>query len=644
MYETTQTNAAASALNVLLVDDREGEFLLLRRLLDSLPKRPYRIHWASTAEEAILLVQQVPKLDVILLDVALGADRNGLDLLIDLVEQGLTAPCIMLTVLTDEEFEAQCIRAGAADYLIKSELSAAQLHRTIRHARERYRMQQALARSEQRYRTLAANFPKGAVLVIDADGHCHSADGAALTSLGIDAAAAPGTHIRELLGSELGELLSDRLSLMPDEGVRSFETTVAGRAFLAHLCALGDSHHQIVVQDITDLRGAEQAVLQSSRLASIGTLTGGVAHEFNNLHSLIIGNLERLLRSPPSDPAQVQRLQAVRDGVWRAAEVTRNLLSLARGFRTTFELGSLHDLVDETIGLIRHDFEANGIQLETHFDTLPNIWLQPSGIGQVLINLLINAKHALHGCTNPRVEVRAETRGTQAVLSISDNGCGIEASDLERVFTPFYTTKDPDQTSDGGTGLGLTVCRTIVVNHGGELSVRSEPNLGTTFALALPLNRMVPPADPAPQGVPSARLRAVRKRACDYTLMVIEDDDALRELICETLSDEGYHVTAAADGVEALDLLRQCLVHLVVVDLQLPRRSGWDFIEALHQQAKPPAVVVTSGHHLDPPDESHASLVDGFIAKPFELEQLCSTIACALSRRSERSHSGPSSR
>lgn len=487
MHEPFPTPAEPER-TILLVDDQEGEFLLVRRMLGSIRTRPYRVHWSSTAEEALLVVHQLPRLDAILLDVALGGERNGLDLLIDLVAQGLAAPCIMLTVHTDEAFEARCIRAGAEDYLSKSDLSAQQLHRAISNACERHRMRRELALSERRYRTLAANFPKGAVLGADRDGICCTADGSALPALGIDPRTAPTTPLLDLLQSDLGDRIAQHLASRAEPGVHSYETTINDHCMLVHHCAMGDDGHQLVFLDVTELRQAEATMLQSSRLAAIGTLTSGIAHEFNNLYAVIGGALERLMQPPSENPERRRRLQTVHDGIHRAAEVTRSLLALARGFRATFEYVALEQIVDETLALLDRDFADDGIAVERAFAPMPRLWLQPAGIGQVLFNLLLNARHACRGRDAPRITVRGALDGDDAVLSVEDNGCGIDPAQRERIFTPFYTSRTGTG-ADAGTGLGLTVCSTIVAHHDGRIDVRSEPGAGSCFTVRLPCQR-----------------------------------------------------------------------------------------------------------------------------------------------------------
>lgn len=632
-----QTATSRSQLPVLLIDDREGEYLLVKRLLAALPHQPYRLHWASTAEEALRLVDEVPGWHALLIDYNLGDTRTGLDLLADLGHAGTDAPMIVFTVVNDAELDRRCMTAGAADFLVKSELSATLLHRAISHAVERRRMQREVERSERRYRTLARHLPACAVLAVDASGRCASAHGQALNDLGIDSAAAEGATLHQVLPADLCELLHDHLDAAAAGDERSFEAVIAQRAYLVRLSPLpldeagGDGCCQVVLQDVTELRSAEQAAVQSARLASIGTLTGGLAHEFNNIHSLLLGHVERLHQVVGDGTGLTERVDIIRQGVWRAAEVTRNLLSFARGCGSTLALTDLDELIDETLRLVRHEYAGAGITLDLRLADLPKVWLQPAGISQVLINLLINARHAVEDRPERRITISTSREAGSVYLRVEDTGRGMSPEELRHAFDPFFTTK----LEVDGAGLGLTVCRTIVANHGGDIMAMSEPDLGSIITVSLPLRTVGDQADAtAAASDPAPRFR----RAADAAprrdhILVVDDDANLRALLEEVLVDQGWEVEQAGDGVEALDHLRRHPVDLVVVDLHMPRCDGWAFVDALRQQGDPPAVVLTSGHLDAAPDSQQHDLIDGFLAKPFTLDDLCATVARSLERR-----------
>lgn len=628
-----QTIGTTAQRPILLIDDREGEYLLVKRLLGTLPGHPYRLHWASTAEEALRLVDEHVGWHALLIDFALGDERTGLDLLADLKQAGTDAPMIMLTVVNDPELDRRCLAAGAADYLVKTELSASLLHRAISHAEERKRLSEELERSERRYRALAEHLPACAVLALDRRGRCSAVHGQALDAIGIEPAEALGRDLPAVLPADLAEQLHDHLESTIAGATHSFECNIGQRLYLVRLSPLpraddaDDDSCQVVLQDVTELRSAEQAAVQSSRLASIGTLAGGLAHEFNNIHSLLLGHVERLSHALAERSDLAERVEVIRRGVWRAAEVTRNLLSFARGCGNTLSLTRLDDLIDETLRLVDHEYTAAGIEFELHLADLPPVWLQPAGISQVLINLLINARHAMEGREFQRITIVTGREAGSVYLRIEDTGRGMTNEELKRAFDPFFTTK----ANELGGGLGLTVCKTIVANHGGNIMAASEPELGSTITVSLPLRKLADEDRPAEA--------AVLPRAADAPprhgdILVVDDDPSLRQLLDEVLVDEGWRVVQAADGVEALDHLRRSPVDLVVVDLHMPRCDGWSFVETLRQQDDPPSVIVTSGHLDAAPDSRHDAFIDGFLAKPFSLDALCAAVARCLDPRS----------
>lgn len=231
---------------------------------------------------------------------------------------------------------------------------------------------------------------------------------------------------------------------------------------------------------------AMRCLTESERAATVGLLAAGLAHEFNNLHAVADGNLELAQAQVGDDEKLAQRLTAARGALARATGLTRSLLGLSRPGGGERGLVELHRLVNETVDLIRPGLLADGIRIELDLAAVPAVPGDPHQLGQVVMNLLINASHAMHG--RPRKLLRLATRHAAAAveLIVADSGCGIAPEHHERLFQPFFTTKDGGDGRPGGTGLGLSVSRALVEAHGGSIAVDSRPGEGAAFTIRLP--------------------------------------------------------------------------------------------------------------------------------------------------------------
>jgi two-component system, NtrC family, sensor kinase len=233
----------------------------------------------------------------------------------------------------------------------------------------------------------------------------------------------------------------------------------------------------LMEQDITDRRELEAVVAQSGKLAALGQLAAGVAHEINNPLTAIIANAQILQRELPPGDERLESVELIAMAGARAAQVVRNLLDFARKEQSQRVLTNINETLRASLALVQHELVSRSVSL--HFkpdDGLPMILAAPDSLQGVWLNLLLNAIEAIDKQTGV-VQVISQHEDDNAVIIISDNGRGIPADRLERIFEPFYTTKGPGR----GTGLGLSVCRRIVEQHGGLISVESQLGLGTEF-------------------------------------------------------------------------------------------------------------------------------------------------------------------
>jgi PAS domain S-box-containing protein len=248
-------------------------------------------------------------------------------------------------------------------------------------------------------------------------------------------------------------------------------------------------------RDITERRRMEEALVRSERLAALGTLAAGIAHEFNNLNTIILGNADLVAMAQSLSPMASKRLDDIKAAAMRGATIAQNLISFGARDLSDLQPGSLSALADDALLRTEEDLRAEGISVVRRLVPTPTTLLSVGQMSQVIGNLLTNARHALLERPVKRIELETGTSpdGKSVYLTVSDTGCGIPKAHLSRVFSPFFSTKGEHsatgtpQSHVRGTGLGLSISHTIVSNHGGTLTVESREEIGATFTIRLPL-------------------------------------------------------------------------------------------------------------------------------------------------------------
>ncbi|MHC4887303.1 MAG: ATP-binding protein, partial [Planctomycetota bacterium] len=247
-----------------------------------------------------------------------------------------------------------------------------------------------------------------------------------------------------------------------------------------------------LTQEIRERQDLQGQLIRSERLAAVGTLAGGVAHEFNNINVSVLGFAELALMNSGLDKETRYYIEKVVRAAKRAKDITHNLLTFSSVVSGRREMSDINHICEESLELARGELEANHVTIRVEYGALPPICVDANQIGQVVLNLLINAGHALLERPVREVVLRTRRDDDHLLVEVEDTGCGIAREDQNRIFTPFYSTKGEHsngrtpQAHVKGTGLGLSTCQTIVDNHKGSLAVRSEPDKGSTFTLRLP--------------------------------------------------------------------------------------------------------------------------------------------------------------
>ena len=230
-----------------------------------------------------------------------------------------------------------------------------------------------------------------------------------------------------------------------------------------------------------------QQLLQAQKLSSVGALASSVAHEFNNILTTILNYAKMALRPTADEPSRTQALEKILKGSQRAATIVSSMLGFARNTSTQREDTDLVALMEEVLVLTEKDLSKHRIQIEKKFHGRPRACVVPAQIEQVLLNLVINARQAMPRGGYLRLDVREAPSTGMVEMRVSDTGTGIPPERLRLIFEPFFTTKEPDESGQGGTGLGLSVCRQIIDHHQGRIRVESLVGKGSTFTLKLPI-------------------------------------------------------------------------------------------------------------------------------------------------------------
>ncbi len=394
--------------------------------------------------------------------------------------------------------------------------------------------------------------------------------------------------------------------------------------------------------DVTERVALEEQLRQAQKLEAIGRLAGGVAHDFNNLLTVINGYSDLVLQSLATDDGLAAHVRDIRQAGERAAELTRQLLSFSRKQVVQPQVLDLNAVITAS-GTMLQRLIGEDVELTTRLAPhLDSVRADPGQIQLVLTNLAVNARDAMPGGGRFVIETGAvewsvaEARlhgarrpGRYVTFAASDNGCGIDPADRERIFEPFFTTKEPGK----GTGLGLATVFGIVSQGGGYIDVHSEPGSGSRFVIALPA---VPAREWADQP-PAPESEITGAVAPEATILLVEDEEAVRRIARLALETRGYRVLEAAEGRAGESLFDACggAVDLLVTDVVMPHMNGRQLAAALRARKPGLPVLFMSGYTRDVSEGGEVSERDDLLQKPFTPSMLARRVRAALAARAD---------
>jgi PAS domain S-box-containing protein len=463
-----------------------------------------------------------------------------------------------------------------------------------------------------------------------------------------------GFRPEELLGKRIGgitdpadrpamlELFDDLVYKRLSEGQIEYRAQHKNGAWLVFRASARPLHDETgsitgviaSARDITDQQRLQQQVIQSERLAAMGQMIAGVAHELNNPLTAILGVTE-LLRDQSTDENASRQLDLAHRQARRAAHIVQSLLVFSRPSTPRNTLLHLPDLLQRTLQLHEHSLRANHIQVDlVSRPDLPTVLGDSNQLTQVFLNLIVNAEQAIREVRERgTLRIRLGVVGDRVLITFQDDGVGIRREMLPRIFDPFFTTKRPGR----GTGLGLSICMAIVREHNGEISAQPLPDGGSVFTVSLPVctesvalaEPSAPSANPGQTGSPVANSSPRRRKK----ILVVDDEESILELVAESLEPRGCLVDRASSSERALELTNRNTYDVILCDLNLVSSSGkavsgFDLHSRILEKlagrnGRRPLFIFMTGDLLDAAIGEQACR-DGnrFLQKPFRITEL----------------------
>lgn len=614
-------------ISVLYAEHDADDALLTRRAFAA-HGRHLALEVVSRGRDAIERLRAVPY-DLLLLDHRLP-DLTGIEVLKKLREERAHVPVVMVTGQGDEETAVQAFKLGAADYVVKTGAYLTKLPDTVEHVLAQHRLveeREALVVLNGVPRMLAAvreigelarRVAKAATELLHADGAVFwLVDGTELRPVGLDGldqSALSEPRLRLDLSRIERVGMSRRLGLPRLRPAEDAAEDAAGdgalilfeqggpplacalesggqllgvlavasrrarefRAAEERLLVVLADHAAVAIENaqlygrlktqLEELGRAQTQLLQTEKIAAMGQLLAGVAHELNNPLAVVMGRADLLAKQLGGGPlgASAEKLSAAAE---RCARIVTNFLALARQHPPARSLVDLNSVVGEAVELLAYPLRTDGVELTLDLvSDLPPLWADPHQLHQVLVNLVTNAHQAMRETPPPRrltITSAIDRRRERVVLRVADSGPGIPAEMRPRIFEPFFTTKPPGQ----GTGLGLSLCQGIIESHQGSIWVEPRTGGGAQFVIELPIGARqdTRDADEASGSQPTIR---------DKTILVVDDEPEIGVVLEQILSTDGHTVDWASNGVTALERLNERAYDLIVSDLRMPEMDG----------------------------------------------------------------------
>jgi len=642
-------------LHLLILEDNQDDAELAVKELE---RKGFNVKWTRVDTKKGFIEALAEKPDLLLADYFVPS-FDAMAALQMYRQLKLEIPLIVYSGKISEEIAVECMKSGATDYVFKDNLS--RLCPVVKRALEEIKIyrknrqsEEALRESEEKYRTLYDS-SRDAIMILSTDKVFLNGNPACVKMFGCrdedefisltPTALSPEYQMDGALSVEKSQKM---ISIAMEQGSHFFEwkhKRVNGEEFyarvlLASIKLSGKKILQATVRDITEHKKLEAQLRQSQKMEAIGILAGGVAHDFNNILTTIIGNAELALMNVIKDKSLRKGIKEIKKAGERAASLTRQLLAFSRKQIVQPKILDINELLtdmEKMLGrLIGEDIEMLTIPA-------PALWqveIDPGQIEQVIMNLAINAKDAMPCGGKLTIEtanadldenyshehgIEEKKSGRYVMLAVSDTGIGMDKETHEHIFEPFFTTKKVGK----GTGLGLATVYGIVKQNNGFIWVYSEPKQGAIFKVYLP--EVKKDADPEKK-----EKKSVVKLNGSETVLIVEDDGLLRNLTQNTLQRYGYKVLDAENGEDAIRVCKEYdgRIDLMITDVVMPKIGGREAAKRLLPLYPQMKVIYMSGY-TDDAIVHHGVLEPGlnFLEKPFTPKGLARKVREVLNQK-----------
>ena len=521
---------------------------------------------------------------------------------------------------------AGCVRKsdGAVDYVVV----------LLQNITLRKKAEADLKTSEERYRQLADVTFEG--IIFHDQGVLLQANDQFFQMFGYEPDELVGNQLMvKTLTSESVEIVKAKIAERSTESYLATGLRKDGSMFPIEIRARmreigGKMVRATAIRDISMLKNLEAQLLQAQKMEAIGTLAGGIAHDFNNLRQTVLGYSELMIQRKEEGDSDYADLQKIYQAGKRGADLVKGLMTFSRKVETKYVRVDLNQEITSVRSLLSRTIPKT-IKIDLNLrENLDMAQADPSQIGQVLMNLGVNARDAMPDGGTLTIETtniqldeeycksHLEARpGSYVLLRFSDTGHGMDKETLAHIFEPFFTTKGIGK----GTGLGLATVYGIVKQHGGHINCYSEPGLGTNFTIYLP-------AIQAEQDLQAPTVETTIPRGTE-TVLLVDDEDDIRDLGATLLSRFGYKAFTAIDGKEALEIYRrECnSISLIILDLIMPVMDGRQYLTEILRINPDAKVIIASGYSVSGSTrDAMAGGAKGFVQKPYDMRQLLSMV------------------
>ncbi|MBU1194300.1 MAG: response regulator [Proteobacteria bacterium] len=627
---------------IMVVDDDEA---LADNWEDILTDEGYELVTANTCVNALSVAHE-HRPQVALLDLKLP-DDTGINLLAKLKKTNPDCICALMTAFADVDSAVTALERGAFHYLQKPvrpmELInlLERIFETLQIREEKRVAEERLKESEQRFRTIFES-AQDAIFLKDVNLRYTLVNPVMEGLYKMDSAAFMGHTDEELFGGLdavktqklekqvlQGQIVEEELKIKgpPPQTFHTIKVPLMGKTGQINgICGFA--------RDISSIKQLEAQLLQAQKMEAIGTLAGGISHDFNNLLQAIIGYSQMLLLDEDRTSLNYPKMEAIRKAAQRASELTAQLLTFSRKVEIHPRPVNLNHIIHQVEKLLQRTIPKM-IEIELDLErSVHTVNVDPVQVEQVLLNIGVNARDAMPDGGRlifRTVNVKGadvchkllSNDGTKeyVLLTIADSGQGMTEKTLEHIFEPFFTTKEAGK----GTGLGLAMAYGIIQSHGGQIFCDSQPGIGSSFNIYFPAINLA--AVREAEYEEEEFFSAAKGRG--ETILFIDDEESLRELAREFLSDIGYHVTIAENGESGLAIYKEKMdtISVVILDLIMPGMGGRNCLKNILEINPDAKVIICSGYSPNDPDTDEIlKKALCFVKKPYDFKKLLKLI------------------